>query len=259
VSLNSRTKGKGEKEPKGLDPNQRSELMRVIDPQCKHNPWDDPFVKLRNQIIVTLMLGPGPRRGETLSAKGNALQAASRLLAIIRNQDDKTDPRRKQPLPKTKERLLLLGPDLLALLIQYMKERGKKPVARKHGFLFVSRSGKPLSTSSITKMFADLRKACPGIGYVTAHVLRHTSNELFSDHADAISMDPVTEKRLRIEKYGWSPRTRMADYYLRRKTKHQAGEASLAVQNQITREANDAKLRIQEENELRRFLSGDML
>jgi integrase len=137
VSLNSRTKGRGEKEPKGLDPNQRSELMRVIDPQCKDNPWNDPFVRLRNQIIVTLMLGPGPRRGETLSAKGNALQVASRLLAIIRNQDDKTDPRRKQPMPKTKERLLLLGPDLLALLIQYMKERGKKPIARKHGFLFV--------------------------------------------------------------------------------------------------------------------------
>jgi integrase len=137
VSLNSRTKGRGEKEPKGLDPNQRSELMRVIDPQCKDNPWNDPFVRLRNQIIVTLMLGPGPRRGETLSAKGNALQVASRLLAIIRNQDDKTDPRRKQPMLKTKERLLLLGPDLLALLIQYMKERGKKPIARKHGFLFV--------------------------------------------------------------------------------------------------------------------------
>jgi hypothetical protein len=50
----------------------------------------------------------------------------------------------------------------------------------------------------------------------------------------------------------------MADYYLRRKTKRQAGEASLAVQDQVTREANDAKLRVQEENELRRFLSGDM-
>lgn len=255
ASLRERLPDKGTQTPVGLDPGQRAELLRVSDPESRENPWKGPFVRLRNRVIILLFLMLGLRRGESLSLKVRHVEAAMKRLQVVRTQDDKTDPRRKQPQAKTNERILPLQSDLLALTLQYIKERGKIAAAKKHGFLFVSEDGKPLSLSAMTEIFATLRQACPGVGPVTAHVLRHTANEIFSDEADEIGMDPVTERRLRIELMGWSPMSRMPEYYLKRKTRQQAAKASMGAQHRVMSDADEAKKRIQEDEDLRQFLS----
>jgi integrase len=231
--------------------------LRVTNPDSRENPWKKPFVRLRNCLIVLLLLALGLRRGELLSLKIRHVQTALKRLQVIRNQDDRDDPRKKQPQAKTRERMLPLGPELLALTMQYIKERGKIAAARKHGFLIVSETGKPLSLSASTEIFAELRIKCPGVKPVTAHVLRHTANEIFSDEADEIGMDPVTERRLRTELMGWSPTSEMPEYYLQRKTREQGTKASVGVQQRVMRDVDQAKMRIQEDEDLRRFLSGE--
>jgi integrase len=258
-SLRARMKGQGTKSLVALEPYQRIELLRVTDLDSRENPWKEPFVRLRNRVIILLLMWLGIRRGEALSSKVRHVEAALKRIQIVRNQDDKDDPRKKQPQAKTRERMLHLGPDLLALILQYIKERAKIEGSKKHGFLFVSETGKPLSLSAFTEIFAELRKRCPGVGPVTAHVLRHTANEIFSDEADEIGMDPVTERRLRIELMGWSLNSRMPEYYLQRKTRQQSAKASTKMQERAMRDADEAKKRIQEDEDLRRFLSGENL
>jgi integrase len=184
------------------------------------------------------------RRGEMLSLKIRQVEFPLARATIIRNQDDKADPRRRQPAAKSYGRLVPLERDLAALTQRYIKERSKIEVARKHGFLFVSDAGKPLQLSALTQIFVDLRKTCPTLGPLTAHVLRHTWNEVFSDEAAAIGMDPDEERRVRIELMGWSPTSTMPDYYLRRSTIAKGMETSKSMQRRLMHLGEEANKRI---------------
>jgi len=56
---------------------------------------------------------------------------------------------------------------------------------------------------------------------------------------------------------GWSLKSKMPDYYLKRKTKEQSNQTSLDMQARMMSDAGEANERIQEDELLRRFLSGD--
>ena len=245
VALTTRSGGvSGKSKRLALSPQQRKELLRVTDPDFTDNPWRDPFVRLRNHLIILTFLCTGMRRGELLSLKVRQIEMPLKRVSIVRNQDDKADPRRRQPAVKTYGRMVPLGHDLIALTHCYIRERARIGSARKHGFLMVSETGRPLSLSALTLIFDDLRRAFPTLGPVTAHVLRHTWNEQFSDDADEIGMDPDEERRVRIELMGWSPTSAMPDYYLRRKTIAKAAETSEAMQRRVMRDSEAALQRM---------------
>ena len=247
-SLKTRSKGKSVSDRIALDPQQRIALHRIVDPDCLDNPWKSQFVRLRNQLIARMLIGPGMRRGELLSLTVRQVQAQLAQVEIRRNQDDKSDPRKKQPQAKTNERLLPLGDELLVLLLAYIKARGKIKGARKHRFLIVSETGRPLSLSAFTDIFRAIRDKSPhSLGPTSAHVLRHTANEIFSDEADEIGMSEETEKRVRRELFGWSPTSDMPDYYLKRKTKRQAGKMSQDVQRRVMQDAQLASIEVQKD------------
>lgn len=228
-----------------LETQQRARLLEVTDPNSPENPWTDPFVRLRNWVIVRWLLGTGMRRGELLGLRVRDFNRGQSYCEIKRRHDDKLDERRKQPRVKTLERLAPLDEALTQIGEQYLKIRNTIEAARKHGFLLVADDGRPLSESAITGMFALLRDLFPDVGPVSAHVLRHQWNEDFSAYADSIAMGSDEEVRERCWLMGWAPTSRMPGHYLKRRTKAKADEHVKEMQQRLMSHGAEIQNRIQ--------------
>lgn len=219
-----------------LTPDQKKELLRIIDPTCPDNPWEGNFVRDRNRLIVLWGLGTGLRRGELLGLRIRLLNLRKHMADIVRRPDDKNDPRKYQPNTKTRERGIDISEELAFWSHEHIvKYRSKVRGAQKHDFLFVAeRTGRPLSLAAISKVFRSLREKHPSVGdALTSHVLRHTWNEDFSDVADEAGLSPEDERRARNHAMGWSDFSNSAEHYLRRRTRRLSAEASVKIQEAV--------------------------
>jgi integrase len=122
-----------------------------------------------------------------------------------------------------------------------MNHRAVQPGARKHDFLFVSEdNGAPLSISSLTKIFLILRTKCPDLPRdLSAHVLRHTWNDRYSETMDKRQVAEESEKKMRSYLMGWSETSGTAAIYTRRHIRKRAQEASLAMQERLFRQEKE--------------------
>src|SRR5690606_6497488 len=85
------------------------------------NPFRNPDVQLRNAIIFGLLRHTGMRRGELLSLQIEQFDLGHEAhVWIRRNQDDKHDSRRYQPVAKTQERPLPLPGALADQINRYI-------------------------------------------------------------------------------------------------------------------------------------------
>ncbi|WP_197282417.1 tyrosine-type recombinase/integrase [Bosea thiooxidans] len=251
--IEERSPSGGDTSRMSLEPSQVAKLLEVTAPNSALNPWTDPFVRLRNSLIVRWLLGTGMRRGELLGLHVRDFNRGKAYCEIKRRHDDKRDNRRRQPNAKTLERLAPLDEQLVRLGEDYLKARRDLEVARKHGFLIVADDGVPLSENSISAMFALLRDKFPGVGPVSAHVLRHQWNEDFSAYADSIGMDPDEEARERSWLMGWGPASKMPSHYLKRRTKEKADEHVKAMQRRLMKHADEIGYRIGAERKTGEF------
>lgn len=219
----------------GLPEQQIKRLLEVIDPSFESNPWKSSHARERNNLIVLWFLLLGIRRGELLNIKISDIDSRRNLVTIARRADDKDDVRRKQPLVKTRDRILELSPALLKLTLNYIiHTRNKVKGARKNKFLFVStRSGRPLSFSAVSKIFKEIESSFPKeFSSLTPHLLRHTWNELFSEQCDASQVDRETEVEARKYAMGWKDGATAA-IYLRRYIARVSNKESLAIQAKL--------------------------
>lgn len=205
---------------RGLAEEEQAWLMEVIQPDSDRNPWRHEFTKIRNRLIVLLLLATGMRRGELLGLKIEDLNVSSPLIRVLRRADDELDPRRHQPNTKTNARELEIRPAIMKLIWEYVNRyRYGLLRARKHPYVFVSEAGQPLSSKAIEKMFSQLHRQCGDFeGRLTSHVMRHTWNERFSKYADRLNLNPAMEERARNEQQGWVENSKSAAYYTRRHT-----------------------------------------
>lgn len=220
----------------GLSKEAKTRLLQVIALDSPDNPWTSAHTKVRNALMVKLLLKLGCRRGELLGLRTQDVDLATGMVKIVRKADDKADPRKQQPLVKTLDREVALGEELAALLKQYVRSnRNAIKGARKHGFLFVSNGkGAPLSLDGLAKVFAAIREKCPELPRdLCPHVLRHTWNDEFSEYADRAKLSAEEEMRLRNYSMGWSPDSESSQHYLRRHTREAAERASLGMQNEL--------------------------
>lgn len=223
----------------GLSKETQEILLEVIDPESSRNPWKNEFTRLRNQLFIHMLLKLGPRRSEILLTRTQRdINTRTNTLSIIRVPDDKDDPRRDEPNSKTLERELDFDEDLAKMVTTYItKIRNTIKGARGHDFLFVAaNTGRPLSKSAVTKMFRVLREKVPDLpDDFTAHVLRHTMNDNFSEVCDETGVDEETEKKTRCYLNGWKDGSRTAEVYTRRYVKRKAQEVSLGMQEKISK------------------------
>ncbi|WP_273210278.1 tyrosine-type recombinase/integrase [Marinobacter subterrani] len=210
-------------------------LQRKILPEHPENPWrGGAGIRLRNLIVVYLLLETGMRRGELAALYVKDIDFVGRRVFIYRRHDNPFDSRAQQPNQKTHERTIPLSPELLALIDRYILEvRSSTGRAKKHPFLFValrSHKGAPMSLSTANSIFKDLRKAFPELGRIHAHKLRHHWNFEFSNLIDESMKDLPEEERSQFDRtsrsylMGWNPNGVMAEKYNRRYAEEKAFE-----------------------------------
>jgi integrase len=218
---------------RSLPANVAEALYKLLDPRSETNP----FVSERTRWIVfisfMLMLHQGLRRGELLQLSADAVKSAYDIgtnrerswLNVETNpyEDESTDPRFSRPSIKTAQsiRQLPVSPVMASLVQSYVENYRGRP---DHAFLLNSQRQLPLSTESLTKLFAKASGALPaeireelsartGRSTVTPHDLRHTCavvrlNQLLAqgDH-----MDEATQKLRTF--FGWSRESTMPMRY----------------------------------------------
>ncbi|MCO5101906.1 MAG: site-specific integrase [Burkholderiaceae bacterium] len=216
---------------RGLTKTDEAELLEIVRPQSPRNPWSDEFLQLRNHLIVYLLLGLGIRKGEMLGVKAHDINLSESRLFIARRADDPEERRRRRPATKTYDRGLQVGAELLAELKRYLALRSKLSLARKHPYLIVGERGEPLSLNAVDYMFATLRK-CWGGKPLSAHLLRHTWNDRFSELVEG-KLTEDEEKKVRNYLMGWSDQSRSAENYTVRYVEQKAHTALTELQEKM--------------------------
>ena len=236
-----RTKAR-RKERLGLSERDQDALLE----SCRHGHSDNPFsaaVQVRNEIILDLLC-LGLRPGELLSLKVSDFDFQSQEVVVARRHGDKSDPRARQPVAKTLDRRLPLSDDLSKLINGYvLVDRRALGPARRHPFLLVTHKsgpdqGAPLSYRGLAKVFQTIKAADPAkFESLSAHVLRHTANDRFSELMERSGASASEEEKLRSYIMGWKEGSGTAAVYTKRYTRRKARDASLQLQ---TRPRSDA-------------------
>ncbi|GFO53527.1 hypothetical protein GMSM_05340 [Geomonas sp. Red276] len=226
---------------RGLKREERARFLQIINPEYDDNPFKSDFIKLRNQLICQILFNFGPRRGETLLIKKEDIDwnlgGDYPRLNLRDHPFDPTDTRRVRPQFKTKERQLPVSRNIARLLNNYTRLRDRIPGAKNHGYLIVARDGKPLSISSLDSIFLELSTFEGLPDDLSAHLLRYTWNDMFSEKADQmIASGKWTvddEKRIRRWHQGWMDDSLMPERYTRRHIEEKANALSIQMQDDI--------------------------
>ena len=228
---------------KGLTREREAALLDVVRPGSVRNPFEDRSIQFRNQLMILLLLHLGIRSGELLNIRVSDIDWARNQIVIVRRADEKKDPRLRQPLVKTLDRRLPMKDTLVQAIHRYVVQiRSKVPGVRKNEYLLVTHKsgptqGRAMSISAFNKVIGRLCEAAPEQAGLHAHELRHTWNNRFSELMDASDDPPSHEEQERTRSYlqGWKPGSGTAATYTRRFTREKAVEASLRLQEGITR------------------------
>ena len=206
----------------GLSREQQELLCQTISSSSSKNPWKSEFVRDRNETMVLLLLQTGMRRGELLSLKTSDINLQQKSIKIEKRVAGLVDPRAYRPLVKTLGREVMMSAILATKVSAFiLNHRVHQPLAKKHPFLFTSRTGEPLSMKSVNAIFDDLKPSIPGAD-IYPHALRHTFNSNLSLAFENSKVEPELEMKIRTELNGWSHNSQMPALYAKRHTKEKA-------------------------------------
>jgi integrase len=209
------------------------DLLEVAHPDTRRNPFKSACVRVRNWLIVNLLLLAGLRRGEMMLLECSSLKSdvdaetGDLVYWLDVTTTTEFDPRHTAPSIKTEtsHRQVPVSDDLAHLFEQYVAE-ARHPDAR-HGLLLTSSGGAPLSAESISKAFDKLSSAMSteamarfsertgGRQRIAPHDLRHTSATARYSMFMALGPDrDLALQRMRAF-FGWSVKSGMPDHYAR--------------------------------------------
>ena len=225
----------------GLSEAEEDELLATTKPGAPQNPWRNPHTQIRNSLIVQWFLEFGLRRGELLALRIPDINIHKNTVLIEPRPHNPQDPRRYQPLVKTLGRELDLSQKLRDLTRTYIIDyRPLQGHARRHDFLLVaSQTGAPLSLMAVGKMFETLRRTNPNLPQdLSAHILRHTWNDRFSQLMDKNRIPQPKEQKFRSYIMGWSETSNTSAIYTARHTREQANRALRELHRSYTNQEN---------------------
>ncbi|PJE53254.1 site-specific integrase [Marinomonas sp. BSi20584] len=191
-------------------------LLEIIKESSSDNPFKSS--KLRNQIIMQILIDSGVRVGALLKLKISNLvdDWGNPRFLLTRTPDDPSDTRLDPASNKTKALSVSISADLMKLIKLYISTiRASKPNVHEHDFVFISEKGKTIgqpltykAVHKIVKTFGDAinHKLHP-------HKLRHKWNEIFEDMARKQGYTPEKTEELRKYAMGWVADSNMASIY----------------------------------------------
>jgi integrase len=172
--------------------------------------------------MVRLAYELGPRAGDVLTVKIRDLNLTQRPAAVTfhRRHDDPEDSRKRQPVLKTKPRVLFIS-DELALALEgwidsFRSDRDRFPGARRHPFVFVNSNGDPLGQRGYQLIYQKLREKFPELKGLVSHSLRHDWNERWTEMESTGEGAAKGDLREQCYAMGWSDLSAMPARYSRR-------------------------------------------
>lgn len=231
------------KREKGLDERQIGVLLEVISPGSEFNPFADPSIQSRNCALILLLLYLGIRGGELLNIRVRDIDWSRNQIVVARRADEKDDHRVQQPLVKTLDRRIPMNPMLVEAVHKYIKNyRSKIPNARRHDYLFVTHKSGPtqglaMSIPAYNKVVNVIASAAPELFKFHGHAMRHTWNDQFSKLMDRMNNppEPDEQEKIRSNLQGWKPGSGSAEIYTKRFARNKGMEASIILQDSISR------------------------
>lgn len=220
--------------PRSLPASVVHALYEILDPSSTTNPFARQRTRWLAFLAFVLMLHQGLRRGEVLLLTADAVkdgfdERQGRLRSWLNVRESKyasdDDPRHSRPSIKSPNsvRQLPVSDTISSMVQAYVENYRGKP---NHPFLLNTQQNTPLSTESITKMFAKVSASLPktvrqelmdrnGKTVVTPHDLRHTCavirlNQLLTQ---GDRMDEALQKLRSF--FGWSRDSQMPVHYAR--------------------------------------------
>lgn len=199
-------------------------LLEIICPSSPNNPFTQRN-RLRNYLLVTLLLDTGIRRGALAKLKVSDLRSdrAGASIWIYQERDDPSDPRLERPNQKTKAHLSAVEATVMDALLFYIEhDRSLIYGSDQTDFVFVSNNnargtkGQPMAAKSINEVFFTLSKA---LNYrLHPHLMRHMWNDIFDDKSDHQKFTSQQVEDARKYAMGWSANSSMTDTYNDRRT-----------------------------------------
>ena len=225
----------------GLSPEAQARFREIIRPHHPENPFQRAH-RERNYALLLLYFDLGMRLAEALVLKGADLNLSPNqpTVTIHRRADDPSDRRSDPPLTKTAGRILPIGEELRKALETFVLDhRRKYPGAKRTPFVFVSRTGNPIARRTVVDMFLQIKRRCPDLPPdLSAHILRHSWNDRYSELADELGMSEADEVKTRSYLQGWKETSGRAVTYTKRSTRRQADKHILELQRKSLRGAN---------------------
>jgi integrase len=166
---------------KGLNDKEVKFLIECLNPDRPDPIGRDPAVRFRNYISTMIMLYLGLRPGELLTLRVEDVEiGAISCIRVRRRPPDPKDTRRPRPQIKRSGRVLPIeDPSFAAKLDLYIMEWRDKLESKSEeesDYLILSDEGTPLSQSSLTQLYQNLRNQflthLPE--HLSAKALRHT-------------------------------------------------------------------------------------
>ncbi|HCT7632904.1 TPA: site-specific integrase [Citrobacter koseri] len=227
---------------KALSRKQLDLLFSIVKPGSELNPFTD-LVQARNRLMILMLFSFGIRAGELLNLRVSDIDFFGSTISIKRRANDKSDPRRNQPLVKTGERIIPVGEALMGGIYNYITmDRNKINNSQKNDFVFITykagdTNGMPLSISAYHKIINLISKSHPELSELCGHQLRHTWNYEFSMNMDEMNEGVSQEREEQIRSYlmGWSIGSETARIYNRRHIIKEAHKTSLIMQQGLMR------------------------
>ena len=96
-----------------------------------------------------------------------------------------------------------------------------------------------MSLAAMGKVFEKLRTQCSDLSGISAHILRHTWNDRFSEQMDESNISVDREHKIRSYLMGWAETSGTAAEYTRRHTRKAAMAASLALQSALIQSSSN--------------------
>lgn len=193
-------------------------LLEIIQVDSPDNPFKHS--KLRNYIIVQLLLETGERRGaiSKLKISNCKFNGSGDEIQITRTPNDLADKRTDKPSQKTKSHSAYVPKNLMKKIDEYIEfERSRYRNSEQHEFVFIAEmnskgtSGDPLNQKSINNIFKILSSA---LGFnIHPHLARHKWNEVFSEQTEGMNREHVD--KLRKYTMGWTKDSGMTEVYNR--------------------------------------------
>lgn len=219
----------------GLDKNIVHKALEITRETSLENPWIKRD-RLRNQVIVDVLLRLGVRAGELLKISLDEIHLNGSIASITikRKENEVSDPRKDEPRVKTFGRILELDQQVAQDIVRLLKQRNSVKSAKKNKFLFVSNvTGLPLSYDRLIAIvekikFKELKEA-----HLTPHDFRRTWNDMFREFAEDIGIDPEIITQTQNYLQGRMLNSSEAYKYSSKHIERKARESHMKFQNEM--------------------------